>query len=46
MFLFVAGFSPDQKFPGAEYAPYKSVNYEWNPIVWYVTTYNQSFLKL
>ncbi|KAL9355117.1 hypothetical protein Peur_053087 [Populus x canadensis] len=26
------GFSPDQKFPGAEYAPYKSVNYEWNPI--------------
>lgn len=26
------GFSPDQKFPGAEYAPYESVNYEWNPI--------------
>eukprot|EP00258_Populus_trichocarpa_P003795 XP_002305230.3 nicastrin isoform X1 [Populus trichocarpa] len=26
------GFSPDQKFPGAEYAPYKSINYEWNPI--------------
>uniref|UniRef100_A0A6M2F4Y3 Nicastrin n=1 Tax=Populus davidiana TaxID=266767 RepID=A0A6M2F4Y3_9ROSI len=25
------GFSPDQKFPGAEYAPYKSINYEWNP---------------
>ncbi|KAI5591315.1 hypothetical protein BDE02_04G070700 [Populus trichocarpa] len=26
------GFSPDRKFPGAEYAPYKSINYEWNPI--------------
>ncbi|XP_011043905.1 PREDICTED: nicastrin isoform X2 [Populus euphratica] len=26
------GFSPDQKFPGAEFAPYKSINYEWNPI--------------
>ncbi|XP_061978467.1 nicastrin isoform X1 [Populus nigra] len=26
------GFSPDQKFPGAEYAPYKNINYEWNPI--------------
>ncbi|KAL3596763.1 hypothetical protein D5086_008400 [Populus alba] len=25
------GFSPDQKFPGAEYAPYKSIDYEWNP---------------
>ncbi|KAJ6766695.1 NICASTRIN [Salix purpurea] len=26
------GFSPDQKFPGAEFAPYKTNNYEWNPI--------------
>ncbi|KAF9683851.1 hypothetical protein SADUNF_Sadunf04G0057000 [Salix dunnii] len=25
-------FSPDQKFPGAEFAPYKTNNYEWNPI--------------
>ncbi|CAL8137633.1 unnamed protein product [Prunus armeniaca] len=26
------GFSPDQKFPQSEFAPYKSINYEWNPI--------------
>ncbi|KAJ4706851.1 Nicastrin [Melia azedarach] len=26
------GFSPAKKFPQAEYAPYPSVNYEWNPI--------------
>ncbi|XP_016652278.1 PREDICTED: nicastrin-like [Prunus mume] len=27
------GFSPDQKFPQSEFAPYQSINYEWNPIV-------------
>ncbi|XP_024025905.1 nicastrin [Morus notabilis] len=26
------GFSPAHKFPQAEFAPYKSTNYEWNPI--------------
>ncbi|KDP25818.1 hypothetical protein JCGZ_22540 [Jatropha curcas] len=26
------GFSPAQKFPEVQFAPYKSVNYEWNPI--------------
>lgn len=26
------GFSPDRKFPQAEFAPYKSNGYEWNPI--------------
>ncbi|KAE9594414.1 putative nicastrin [Lupinus albus] len=26
------GFSPDQKFPQAEFAPYDNINYEWNPI--------------
>ncbi|PHT31155.1 Nicastrin [Capsicum baccatum] len=25
------GFSPDRKFPQAEFAPYKSGNFEWNP---------------
>ncbi|XP_058009274.1 nicastrin isoform X2 [Hevea brasiliensis] len=28
----IAGFSPAQKFPEVEFAPYKSFNYEWNPI--------------
>lgn len=26
------GFSPDQKFPQSEFAPYQSIKYEWNPI--------------
>lgn len=26
------GFSPAHKFPQADFAPYKSTNYEWNPI--------------
>lgn len=26
------GFSPVEKFPQAEFAPYQSINYEWNPI--------------
>lgn len=26
------GFSPTQKFPQAEFAPYQTTNYEWNPI--------------
>ncbi|KAL4196126.1 hypothetical protein AMTRI_Chr04g181800 [Amborella trichopoda] len=26
------GFSPVEKFPQAEFAPYKNVTYEWNPI--------------
>ncbi|KAG9443953.1 hypothetical protein H6P81_015293 [Aristolochia fimbriata] len=26
------GFSPDDKFPQAEFAPYKKNNYEWNPV--------------
>ncbi|CAJ2640691.1 unnamed protein product [Trifolium pratense] len=26
------GFSPDQKFPQAEFAPYHNISYEWNPI--------------
>ncbi|GAV60467.1 Nicastrin domain-containing protein [Cephalotus follicularis] len=26
------GFSPTQKFPQAVYAPYQSINYEWNPM--------------
>ncbi|PQQ09583.1 nicastrin [Prunus yedoensis var. nudiflora] len=26
------GFSPAQKFPQSEFAPYQSINYEWNPI--------------
>ncbi|CAN4126880.1 unnamed protein product [Withania somnifera] len=25
------GFSPDKKFPQAEFAPYRSSNFEWNP---------------
>ncbi|XP_050135438.1 nicastrin [Malus sylvestris] len=25
------GFSPAQKFPQSEFAPYTSINYEWNP---------------
>ncbi|KAK2968045.1 hypothetical protein RJ640_003779 [Escallonia rubra] len=25
------GFSPDKKFPQAEFAPYASKNYQWNP---------------
>ncbi|KAL2499032.1 Nicastrin [Abeliophyllum distichum] len=25
------GFSPDRKFPQAEFAPYQSNNFEWNP---------------
>lgn len=28
-----AGFSPDKKFPLAEFAPYDSGNFEWNPTV-------------
>ncbi|KAL3525034.1 hypothetical protein ACH5RR_013406 [Cinchona calisaya] len=32
------GFSPDKKFPEAEFAPYPSKNFEWNPsgsgIIW------------
>ncbi|KAF1891248.1 hypothetical protein Lal_00001390 [Lupinus albus] len=31
-FLPCVGFSPDQKFPQAEFAPYDNINYEWNPI--------------
>ncbi|KAL6507647.1 hypothetical protein OROGR_023842 [Orobanche gracilis] len=27
------GFSPDVKFPGSEFAPYGSNNFEWNPAV-------------
>lgn len=26
------GFSPDQKFPQAQFAPYYNTSYEWNPI--------------
>lgn len=26
------GFSPAQKFPQAKFAPYKNLDYEWNPI--------------
>uniref|UniRef100_A0A5B7BU84 Nicastrin n=1 Tax=Davidia involucrata TaxID=16924 RepID=A0A5B7BU84_DAVIN len=26
------GFSPVEKFPQAKFAPYQSINYEWNPI--------------
>ncbi|KAE8021938.1 hypothetical protein FH972_007785 [Carpinus fangiana] len=26
------GFSPDRKFPQAEFSPYQNANYEWNPI--------------
>ncbi|KAL2333210.1 hypothetical protein Fmac_014423 [Flemingia macrophylla] len=26
------GFSPDQKFPQAQFAPYHNTSYEWNPI--------------
>ncbi|KAM7268197.1 hypothetical protein ACFE04_010363 [Oxalis oulophora] len=26
------GFSPDKKFPQAEFSPYQSNNYKWNPI--------------
>lgn len=29
------GFSPTQKFPQAEFAPYPSINYEWNSMVCY-----------
>ncbi|XP_057971438.1 nicastrin isoform X2 [Malania oleifera] len=36
------GFSPDEKFPQAKFAPYRSIDYEWNPtgsgIMW--NTYN------
>ncbi|XP_057993530.1 nicastrin isoform X2 [Hevea brasiliensis] len=28
----ITGFSPAQKFPEVEFAPYKSISYEWNPI--------------
>lgn len=33
--LSLVGFSPDRKFPQAEFSPYQSANYEWNPIVCY-----------
>ncbi|KAF3445173.1 hypothetical protein FNV43_RR14867 [Rhamnella rubrinervis] len=26
------GFSPAEKFPQAEFSPYRSINYKWNPI--------------
>ncbi|KAA8530686.1 hypothetical protein F0562_005380 [Nyssa sinensis] len=26
------GFSPAEKFPQAKFAPYRGINYEWNPI--------------
>ncbi|XP_021604076.1 nicastrin isoform X3 [Manihot esculenta] len=28
----ITGFSPAHKFPEVEFAPYKSISYEWNPI--------------
>ncbi|KAJ4974020.1 hypothetical protein NE237_007194 [Protea cynaroides] len=28
----IQGFSPVEKFPQAKFAPYKSLNYEWNPV--------------
>ncbi|CAI0627054.1 unnamed protein product [Linum tenue] len=37
------GFSPDRKFPLAEFSPYQSTNYEWNPrgtgILWNTYTF-------
>jgi hypothetical protein len=41
-FLYV-GFSPDQKFPLAEFALYHNISYEWNPIVRYGFTFSSSF---
>jgi hypothetical protein len=37
------GFSPDQKFPQAEFAPYHNISYEWNPIVRHGFTFSFSF---
>ncbi|XP_065848730.1 nicastrin isoform X2 [Euphorbia lathyris] len=28
----LTGFSPAEKFPGVEFAPYKNISYEWNPM--------------
>ncbi|XP_031397601.1 nicastrin isoform X2 [Punica granatum] len=28
----IKGFSPAQKFPEAEFAPYSNISYEWNPL--------------
>lgn len=32
-FVYNAGFSPDSKFPQAEFSPYGNRTYEWNPSV-------------
>lgn len=40
------GFSPAQKFPQAEFAPYDNRSYEWNPIVCYQATLGWSVLTL
>lgn len=29
----LAGFSPERKFPQAEFIPYNNTRYEWNPMV-------------
>lgn len=31
----LVGFSPVENFPQAEFAPYKEVDYDWNPAVSY-----------
>lgn len=33
MFLGCVGVSMDEKFPQAEFSPYKNISYQWNPIV-------------
>ncbi|XP_024952070.2 nicastrin isoform X5 [Citrus sinensis] len=39
------GFSPTQKFPQAEFAPYPSINYEWNSMVCYQSIGSGIMLK-
>lgn len=38
-FFFLVGFSPDKKFPQAQFSPYVNVEYKWNPAVWYHKLY-------
>lgn len=44
-FLSCLGFSPDQKFPQGQFAPYHNTGYEWNPIVRYELPFFSSSLS-
>jgi len=32
-FFFIVGFSPDKRFPQAQFSPYENVEYKWNSAV-------------